>query len=106
VRSKLKRFPEIVQAEIDIKRSRAFLQAQTTFDQYVALEHALEDAGGAIQMFHPKYLLPRAHYATLGIRDRDPEKTDALQQKLESISRTRTGSTSAASSSSRTMSPA
>jgi len=87
VRSKLKRFPEIVQAEIDLKTQQARLQAKPSFDQYVALEHALEEGGGAIKMFHPRYLVPQAHFATLGIRktEREPAKIEALQKGLQAV---------------------
>lgn len=85
VRSKLKRFPEIVQADIDLKTGKAYLQAQPSFDQYVALLHSLEEAGGAIQMFHPEYSVPRAYYASLGIKERDLDKLDLLEQNLQAV---------------------
>jgi len=90
VRSKLKQFPEITQVEFNLKKSKVYLQAVPEFEQYVALEHALEDSGGAIHMFHPRYLVPRAFYATLGIRDRDPDKLDRLRQKLGAVPGVRT----------------
>jgi hypothetical protein len=86
VRSKLKRFPEIVKADIDRKNQRLTMQAKLSFDQYVALEHALEDAGGAIQMFHPRYLVPAAHYAALGAnRGHGPPQLEALTDALEAV---------------------
>lgn len=59
--------------------------AKPSFDQYVALEHSLEEAGGAIQMFHPQYLVPQAHYACLGTRGKTGEKLDTLQDNLEKV---------------------
>lgn len=85
MRSKLNRFPEVVQADIDLKKGKAYLQAQPSFDQYVALLHSLEEAGGAIQMFHPAYEVPRAYYASLGIKGRDPDRIDLLQQNLQAV---------------------
>lgn len=85
MRSKIKRFPEVVEARIDRKMGRAFLRAEATFDQYRALEHAVEEAGGAIQMFHPRYLVPQAHFASLGIPERDPDRLDRLEAALGAI---------------------
>jgi hypothetical protein len=85
VRSKLKRFPEVVKADIDIKAGLARMEAKPAFDQYVALAHSLEEAGGAIQMFHPEYLVPQAHYAMLGVRGRTDEKMEALQKNLQAV---------------------
>ena len=85
MRSKLKRFPEVREDAIDLKQGKAFLRAKPSFDQYVALLHALEEAGGAIQMFHPKYLVPEAHYAIVGVRGRDAEKLEALQNRLAEV---------------------
>lgn len=85
VRSKLKQFPEIVQADIDIKTGLAHFQAKPEFDQYVALAHAMEEAGGAIQMFHPKFRTPTAYYAMLGVKGRDLEKAEQLQQNLDGV---------------------
>lgn len=90
MRSKLKRFPEIVKADIDIKTGKAYLQAEPSFDQYVALEHALEESGGAIQMFHPRYIVPQAYYAMLGVKDRDFDKTSALEANLKAVPGVRT----------------
>ena len=90
MRSKLKQFPEIVKADIDIKTGRANLEARPEFDQYVALAHSMEEAGGAIQMFHPKYLTPQAYYAMLGVKGRDLEKTDRLQAALDAVPGVRT----------------
>jgi putative copper resistance protein D len=85
VRSKLKRFPEIVDVKISREAGMAWLQAQPSFDQYVALQHALEDAGGAIQMFHPAYLIPQAHYGMLGVRERTPGKLIDLEERLKAV---------------------
>jgi hypothetical protein len=85
VRSKLKQFPEIVRADIDTKTQRAYFEAKPSFDQYVALAHALEEAGGAIQMFHPKYLKPKAYYAMLGVKERTFENQEALQKALDAV---------------------
>jgi hypothetical protein len=85
VRSKLKQFPEIVRTDVDLKAGRVYMQAKPTFDQYVALEHALEDAGGAIKMVHPTYRVPQALYATLGVRGRDPDKLMALEERLKAV---------------------
>jgi len=85
VRRKLKQFPEIVEADIDTTLQRATMEALPSFDQYVALAHALEEAGGAIQMFHPRYLLPQAHYASLGAPGRDPEALERLRQRLQAV---------------------
>jgi hypothetical protein len=85
VRSKLKQFPEVIKADIDRKNERAYLEAKTSFDQYVALQHALGESGGAIQMFHPEYLVPQAHYAALGTKDRSPEKLEELRTKLHAV---------------------
>jgi len=85
VRSKIKRFPEIVDVQISREAGMAWLQAKPSFDQYVALQHALEDAGGAIQMFHPGYLIPQAHYGMLGVRDRTPRKLLDLEERLKVI---------------------
>jgi hypothetical protein len=90
VRRKLKQFPEIVQAEIDLKRQRGFFQALPTFDAYVALEHGMEDAGGAIHMFHPRYLVPRAYHAALGVKNHDQEKLDRLEARLKALPGVRT----------------
>jgi hypothetical protein len=85
VRSKLKQFPEVVKADIDTKSQRAYFEAKPGFDQYVALAHALEEAGGAIQMFHPKYLTPKAYYAMLGVKERTLENQEALQKALNAV---------------------
>src|SRR4051812_5601596 len=60
VRSKLKQFPEVTSVEFNLKKGKVYLQVGRGFEQYVALEHSLEDAGGAIHMFHPTYLVPQA----------------------------------------------
>lgn len=90
MRDKLKQFPEIVKSEIDIKTGRAYFEAKPSFDQYVALAHAMEEAGGAIQMFHPKFLVPQAHYAMLGVRGRDLDKAEKLQNNLDAVPGVRT----------------
>lgn len=83
--SKLKRFPEVIAADVNRKDQRAYLWAEPTFDQYVALQHALEEAGGAIEMIHPEYLVPRALYATLGVKERDPDKIQRLQEVVRHV---------------------
>lgn len=85
MRSKLKQFPEVVAADINRKDQRAYLWAAPTFDQYAALQHALEDAGGAIQMVHPEYLVPKAMFATLGVKGKDPDKIEHLQDGLQKV---------------------
>jgi len=85
VRSKIKRFPEIVDVQISRTAGMAWLQARPSFDQYVALQHALEDAGGAIQMFHPGYLVPQARYGMLGVRGRTQGKLNDLQERLKAV---------------------
>lgn len=85
MRSKLARFPEIVDARIDVRHERLEARVEPSFEQYVALQHALEEAGGAIQMFHPEYLVPQAHYAVLGVRERTPEKLEQLEAHLRTV---------------------
>lgn len=85
VLARIKRFPEITKTEIDIKKSRAYLTAAADFDQYVALQHSIEEAGGAIHMFDVKYVVPRAYYAMLGVRGRDADKAEKLQAKLDAV---------------------
>jgi hypothetical protein len=85
VRSKLKQFPEIVKADIDLKQQLLTMEALPSFDQYVALEHGIEDGGGAIQMFHPQYLVPRAYYAAIGVKERTPEAVAAVEERLRSV---------------------
>jgi len=85
VRRKLKQFPEVVQARIDTKTQKAYLEALPSFDQYVALEHAIEDAGGAISMFHPSYVVPKAVHATLGVKGRTLDKIDQLETRLKGV---------------------
>jgi hypothetical protein len=50
----------------------------------------MEEAGGAIQMFHPKYIVPQAYYAMLGVKRRDLDKTDRLQTALDAVPGVRT----------------
>jgi len=90
VRSKLKQFPEITDARFDLKKAKVYLQAEPGFEQYVALEHSLEDAGGAIHMFHPSYRVPQAYYATLGVKGRDSDKVESLRAKLGAVPGVRT----------------
>ena len=85
MRRKLERFPEVKLDRIDLKAGRAYLRAEPSFYQYVALEHAVEEAGGAIQMVHPKYLVPQAYHATLGVREQDLDKISRLEEKLKAI---------------------
>lgn len=85
MRRKLKQFPEVVKLDIQLKKERAVMQAKPSFDQYVALLHALEEAGGAAQMFHPAYRVPQAHYAVLGVRDKTDEKLESLDQQLRRV---------------------
>lgn len=85
MRRKLKQFPEVVKLDIDLEKGRASMLAQPSFDQYVALLHALEEAGGAAQMFHPAYRVPQAHYAVLGVRGKNYEKLENLDQRLREV---------------------
>ena len=90
VRRTLKRFPEIVKADISAQEQRATLWAKPSFNQWVALEHAIEDGGGFIKMFHPEYVVPQAYYATIGGRSRELEDVDRLQAKLQAVPGVRT----------------
>ena len=90
MRSKIKRFPEIVDVQISRPAGMAWLQAKPSFDQYVALLHALEDAGGAIQMFHPAYLVPQAYYGMLGVKKRDDGLLFKLEDRLRAVPGVRT----------------
>jgi len=85
VRGKLKQFPEVVKCDIDIRKGRAVMEALVGFDQYGALEHAIEDAGGAAKMFHPRYLLPKAYFAMLGTPDRSQDRLDELERGFEAV---------------------
>ncbi len=85
MRRRLDLFPEILNAEIDLKTGRTVMHALDSFNQYVALEHSIEDGGGAIQMFHPRYLNPQVHHAALGTRDRSPEAIAALENALKAL---------------------
>ena len=85
VRTKLKQFREVVRADIDRERQQLVMEAKPSFDQYVALAHAIEDAGGAIQMFHPEYVVPQAHYAALGVKGFSREKLTRLEKGLQAI---------------------
>jgi hypothetical protein len=90
VRGKLKRFPEVVKADIDRKKERAYMWAKPAFYAYVALEHSLEEAGGAIQMFHPKLLVPQAIHGVLGVKDNNPNKIVDLEARLAKVPHVRT----------------
>jgi hypothetical protein len=85
VRSKLERFPEIVSFDLDLSTGRATMEAEPTFYQYVALERAIGEAAGAIKMFHPSYLVPRAHYAMLGTDRLTQAGLEALRERLEAV---------------------
>lgn len=85
MRSKIKRFPEIVDVQISREAGMAWLQAQPSFDQYVALLHALEDAGGAIQMFYPAYLVPQSYFGMLGVRGKTQHKLFELEEQFRAI---------------------
>jgi hypothetical protein len=85
VRRTLKRFPDVVSSEIDLKRQRAIVQVRSSFDQYVALEEAVQEGGGAIRMFHARYLIPEPIYAMLAGRQRDPGTLDDLQRRLQAV---------------------
>jgi hypothetical protein len=57
VRRALNTFPEVVRAEIDLQNQQAVLQVRPSFDQYVALEEAVQEGGGAIRMFHTRLVM-------------------------------------------------
>jgi hypothetical protein len=90
VRSKLKRFPEVVQADIDRPKERAYMWAKPSFYAYVALEHSMEEAGGAIQMFHPRLLVPTSVHGVLGVKDKNPNKIVDLETRLGKVPHVRT----------------
>jgi hypothetical protein len=85
VRRTLSSFPDVVQAEVDLKKQQAFLQVRPSFDQYVALEEAVQEGGGAIRMFHTRYLIPQPVYACLGVMGLDADKLDRLEQRLKAV---------------------
>jgi hypothetical protein len=85
VRRTLSQFPDVVKAEIDLKKQRAIVHVTPSFDQYVALEAAIQEGGGAIRMFHTRYLSPQPVYAALGVKGLDPEKLEHLEAKLKSV---------------------
>ena len=84
MRSKIKQFPEITQSDLDLKTGRLRMSAKPGFDQYVALQHSLEEAGGAISMFDVRYIVPRAYYGMLGVKGRDADKAERLENNLRS----------------------
>ena len=59
--------------------------AKPSFYQYVALEHAFEEASGAIQMFHPRLLVPQAIHGVLGVQGKDPNKVLDLEASLKKV---------------------
>jgi hypothetical protein len=85
VRRTLGQFPDVVSSRIDIGSQRAILQVEPSFDQYVALEEAIEAGGGVIRMFHTRYVTPQPIYAALGLQRRDSAKLDRLQQRLQAV---------------------
>jgi hypothetical protein len=85
VRRALSTFPEVLRAEIDLQKQQVILRMQPSFDQYAALEQAVQDGGGAIRMFHTRYLVPQPIYACLGVKGHDPDKLERLEQKLKAI---------------------
>jgi hypothetical protein len=85
VRRKIERYSEIVDVRIDRAAERVYMQALPQFESYVALAHGLEEAGGAIQMFHPKLLVPRPFYATLGTRGMNLERLEELEKHLRRV---------------------
>src|SRR5689334_19215697 len=64
--------------------------AKPEFYAYVALEHSMEEAGGAIQMFHPKLLIPQAVHGVLGVKDKNPNKIVDLEARLAKVPKVRT----------------
>ena len=90
MRRKLKQFPEIVHSDLDVSTQRLKMRALPAFDQYVALEHNIEDGGGEIMMFHPRYITPRPYHATIGIRNHDLDKIEALKKRLQQVPGVRT----------------
>lgn len=64
--------------------------AKPSFYAYVALEHSLEEAGGAIQMFHPKLLVPQAVHGVLGVKGQNPNKILELETRLGRVPNVRT----------------
>lgn len=85
VGSKIKQFPEITRSDLDMKTGRLKMTAKPGFDQYVALQHSIEEAGGAIHMFDCRYVVPRAYYGMLGVKGRDADKAERLENSLRSI---------------------
>lgn len=85
VMEKIKRFPEIKVQELDLKTGRLRMWAKPEFDQYVALQHSIEEAGGAISMFDCRYIVPRAYYAMIGTKGRTADKAEALENTLKAV---------------------
>jgi hypothetical protein len=61
------------------------LQVRPEFDQYQALRTAVEAAGGAIQMFRARYLLPQAFTAVLGAPSPQPDRLGRLRQQVQAV---------------------
>jgi hypothetical protein len=85
VRRTLNTFPEVIRAEVDLQKQQAVLQVRPSFDQYVALEEAVREGGGAIRMFQTRYRVPQPIYACLGVEGLDPDKLTRLEQKLKAV---------------------
>lgn len=85
VHDRIMRFKDVVKVDVSAEKQRAFIQVLPSFEQYVALEHTVEDAGGAIHMFHPKYRVPQQHFIVLGVKDHDVDKIEDMTRRMQSV---------------------
>jgi hypothetical protein len=70
---------------VDLRQQQARLEVREGFDQYPALQAAVEAGGGAIRMFSARYLAPRQFSAAVGVRQLSGDRVGRLQRRLERV---------------------
>jgi hypothetical protein len=75
---------------VDLSPPRARLQVRPGFDEYLRLQTAIEAGGGAIRMFHARYLVPQAFFVSLGGKEIQGDTLSRLQRHLQTVPGVRT----------------
>jgi hypothetical protein len=78
-------FPGVESARVDLAGQQARLEVREGFDQYPALQAAVEAGGGAIRMFQARYLVPRQFSAAVGVRELPGDGVGRLQRRLQTV---------------------